>query len=103
MNKHLENLKEYFENTPQEEIDKEWEEIESLNDLGPDVLEYADFVNKNESLDLTMNVWEKTLASQIIPIEDIPKSIEKILTNYCKRNIKVKGNGLTENMEVKII
>ena len=31
-------------------------------------------------LDLTMKVWEKTLASQIIPVEDIPKTIEKILT-----------------------
>lgn len=53
-------------------------------------------------LDLTMKVWEKTLASQIIPVEDIPKTIEKILTNYCKRNIKVKGDGLTENMEVTL-
>lgn len=47
-----------------------------------------------------MKVWEKTLASQIIPIEDVPKTIEKILTNwckrnYCKRNIKIKGDGLT--------
>lgn len=53
-------------------------------------------------LDLTMKVWEKTLASQIIPVEDIPKTIEKILTNYCKRNIKVKGDGLTENMKVTL-
>ena len=53
-------------------------------------------------LDLTMKVWEKTLASQIIPVEDVPKTIEKILTNYCKRNIKVKGDGLTENMEVTL-
>lgn len=53
-------------------------------------------------LDLTMKVWEKTLASQIIPVEDIPKTIEKILTNYCKRNIKVKGDGLTKNMEVTL-
>ena len=44
MNKHLENLKDYFENTSQEEIDKDYEEIEYLNDLGPNVLEYADFV-----------------------------------------------------------
>ena len=58
-------------------------------------------------LDLTMKVWEKTLASQIIPVEDVPKTIEKILTNwckrnYCKRNVKVKGDGLTENMEVTL-
>lgn len=60
-----------------------------------------------KNLELTMKVWEKTLASQIIPIEDVPKTIEKILTNwcnrnYCKRNIKVKGNGLTENIVANV-
>lgn len=59
-------------------------------------------MNKKESLELTMRVWKKTLASEIIPIEDIPKTVERILTNYCKRNIKVKGDGLTENMEVTL-
>ena len=59
-------------------------------------------IKEKEYLDLTMKVWEKTLASQIIPVEDVPKTIEKILTNYCKRNIKVKGDGLTENMEVTL-
>ena len=34
-------LKKHFEETPQEELDKEWKEIEPLNDIGPDVLEYA--------------------------------------------------------------
>ncbi len=38
-------LKKHFEETPQEELDKEWKEIEPLNDIGPDVLEYA---NKKE-------------------------------------------------------
>ena len=56
-------------------------------------------IDEKEPLDLTMKVWEKTIASQIIPVEDVPKTIEKILTNYCKkRNIKVKGDGLTENI-----
>lgn len=59
-------------------------------------------IDEKESLDLTMKVWEKTLASEIIPVEDIPKSIEKILTNYCKRNIKVKGDGLTEDIIVNV-
>lgn len=59
-------------------------------------------IKEKEFLDLTMKVWEKTLASQIIPVEDVPKTIEKILTNYCKRNIKVKGDGLTEYMEVTL-
>lgn len=59
-------------------------------------------IKEKEFLDLTMKVWEKTLASQIIPVEDVPKTIEKILTNYCKRKVKVKGDGLTENMEVTL-
>ena len=49
-----------------------------------------------------MKVWEKTLASQIIPVEDVPKTIEKIFMNYFKRNIKVKGDGLTENLEITL-
>jgi hypothetical protein len=66
-----------------------------------------DTIINEKNLDLTMKVWEKTLASQIIPIDDVPKTIEKILTNwckrnYCKRNVKVKGDGLTENMEVTL-
>jgi hypothetical protein len=66
-----------------------------------------DTIINEKNLDLTMKVWEKTLASQIIPIEDVPKAIETILTNwckrnYCKRNVKVKGDGLTENMEVTL-
>ena len=40
-------LKKHFEETSQEELDKEWKEIEPLNDIGPDVLEYADKI-KNE-------------------------------------------------------
>lgn len=36
----LENLKRYFADTPKEQQDKEWKEIEPLNDIGPDVIEY---------------------------------------------------------------
>ncbi len=60
-------------------------------------------IDEEKKLDLTMKVWKKTLASEIIPVEDIPKTIEKILTNYCKRrNIKVKGDGLTENIVANV-
>ena len=57
---------------------------------------------EEKNLDLTIKVWEKTLASQIIPIEDVPKTIEKIFMNYFKRNVKVKGDGLTKNMEITL-
>ena len=59
-------------------------------------------IKEKEFLDLTMKVCEKTLASQIIPVEDVPKAIEKMLSNYCKRNVKVKGDGLTEDIEVTL-
>lgn len=41
MGKLFENLKRYFENTPSEDIEKDWKEVEMLNDIGPDVIEYA--------------------------------------------------------------
>ena len=36
-----ERLKKHFEETPQEELDEEWNEIRELNDIGPDVIGYA--------------------------------------------------------------
>jgi len=47
MSKLLESLENYFRNTPKEQLDKDWEEIEYLNEIGPDVFEYAEFV-KNQ-------------------------------------------------------
>ena len=35
MNSILENLKEYFENTPKKVLEKDWNEMKYLNDLGP--------------------------------------------------------------------
>lgn len=39
MGKLAESLQEYFATTPKEQLDKVWEEIKPLNDIGPDVLE----------------------------------------------------------------
>lgn len=39
MSKLLESLENYFKNTPKEQLDKDWEEIEYLNEIGPDVFE----------------------------------------------------------------
>ena len=40
----FESLKDYFENTPKDVIEKDWREIEYLNEIGPDVIEYARYV-----------------------------------------------------------
>lgn len=37
----FESLKDYFENTPNDVIENDWREIEYLNEIGPDVIEYA--------------------------------------------------------------
>jgi tyrosine type site-specific recombinase len=44
MGKLLEQLKSYFENTPANILEKESAEWDYLNEIGPDVLEYANIV-----------------------------------------------------------
>ena len=41
-------LREYFENTPREQLDKDWEDIKYLNDIGPDVILYANYVRHQD-------------------------------------------------------
>lgn len=38
MGKLADSLREYFETTPKEQLDKDWEEIKPLNDIGPIVV-----------------------------------------------------------------
>ena len=42
----LESLKKHYADTPQEVLDKEWEELAYLNDIGPDVFEYAEEIEE---------------------------------------------------------
>lgn len=36
----FESLEDYFENTPKEILDNDWKEIEYLNEIDPNILEY---------------------------------------------------------------
>ena len=54
----LDDLKNYFENTPTDELDNDWREIEHLNDIGPDVLEYAEFMRRYLSMELMYSCSE---------------------------------------------
>lgn len=47
MDELIENLKRYFRETSQEEIERDWKEMEYLNEIGPDVFEYAEFVRNH--------------------------------------------------------
>lgn len=42
----FESLKKNFENTPKEILENDWKEIKHLNEIGPDVIEYAKFVRE---------------------------------------------------------
>lgn len=46
MGKLLENLKNYFENTPKDILERELNALDYLNDIGPDVIEYAEQVRE---------------------------------------------------------
>lgn len=42
----LQQLKKYFEETPRDVIEKEWNELSYLNEIGPTVEEYLEYVKK---------------------------------------------------------
>lgn len=41
-----EQLEKYFNETPQEQLDKDWEEIKHWDNIGPDAREYIEFCNR---------------------------------------------------------
>lgn len=41
----LQQLKEYFKNTPREVVEKEWHEYDKYNEIGPSVEEYLEYIN----------------------------------------------------------
>lgn len=46
----LQQLKEYFENTPREVVEKEWHEYDKYNEIGPSVEEYLEYVSNIRQL-----------------------------------------------------
>lgn len=43
----LQELEEYFRNTPKEQLDKDWEELKKYNEIGPDMDEYIKSVKES--------------------------------------------------------
>lgn len=44
MGKIAESLRKYFDETPQDVLEREWEELNPLNEIGPDATEYIERV-----------------------------------------------------------
>ena len=57
-----------------------------------------------EYLKLSVELYDKLFSSQIesVKYEDIPNKIAEILEKCLKKKVEVKGNGLSENINVKI-
>jgi hypothetical protein len=55
-------------------------------------------------LKLSVDLYDKLFSSQIesVKYEDIPKKIGEILERCLKKKVEVKGNGLSEDIKVKI-
>ena len=43
----LQELEEYFRNTPKEQLDKDWEELKEYNEVDPDIDEYIKSVEES--------------------------------------------------------
>jgi hypothetical protein len=67
----FESLKDYFEKTPKEILDNDWKEIEYLNDIGPDVIEYVEYVKKVFGVDLLYSSSAKRLNARKFDISEI--------------------------------
>lgn len=53
----LEELRTYFESTPKDILDKDWTEIAPLNEIGFDVIEYAEIMHSQLFEDKTKIVY----------------------------------------------
>ena len=47
----LENLKRYFAITSKEQQNKDWKEVEPLNNIGPDVIDYISYQSLQHKID----------------------------------------------------
>ena len=59
---------------------------------------------EKEYLKLSVDLYDKLYGSKIEPLkyEDIPNKIGKILEKLIKKKVEVKGNGLSEDINIKI-
>lgn len=48
MSKLLNSLIDYFDNTPQEQLDKDWEKLKEWENIGPSVKEYFKYLKEND-------------------------------------------------------
>lgn len=71
----VQGLKDYFENTPTEQLEKELEDIEKYNEIGPDVMEYFKSIEQQQVV-ATMREEVPVLESSSLSEADVRHIIE---------------------------
>ena len=66
----FENLKDYFENTPKDVLENDWKEIEYLNEIGPDVIEYAEYVKEKFGVEVPYSNIEENMGTHKFEVSD---------------------------------
>lgn len=58
-----------------------------------------------KELTTVLKIVEKTLGFEMwqVKAEDVPDTIASILEKMAKRKVKVEGNGITEDIKVKVL
>ena len=49
----LDSLKDYFDKTPQDVLEKDFKELEYLNEIGPDAIAYVEYVKGNFDIEMS--------------------------------------------------
>ena len=49
----LDSLKDYFDKTPQDVLEKDFKELEYLNEIGPDAIAYVEYVKGNFDMEIS--------------------------------------------------
>ena len=67
-------MKSYFENTPAEVLERDRKEVEYLNEIGPDALEYAEYVKEYFGIELS--------CTELNEEETLKYDIDKKMSGY---------------------
>lgn len=84
----LQQLKKYFEETPKDVIEKEWNELSYLNEIGPTVEEYLESVKKYRQSNQYPKTYEECCDVLKIPNDeryidiDVPLDYNKLLSAF---------------------
>jgi hypothetical protein len=75
----LEDIKNYFNNTPKDILEKDWKEKEYLDEIGPDVMEYVDYVREYFGIDIMKDSEPSYNMSKHLVIVEITKDSQNYL------------------------